>query len=172
VRGTEQEAYVEYVQACAPRLRRIATLMAGDPSRGDDLVQETLTKLFVHWKRASKAENLDRYVQRMLYRVFIDDRRRKWATVRLVDTIPETPHTGADPADALAVRAALREVPKGQRAVLVLRFFGDLSVQEAADVLGCSTGNVKSQTARGLETLKAALNPPEGPVLSQSGASR
>lgn len=113
VRGAEREAYVEYVQACTPRLRRIATLMAGDPARGDDLVQETLTKLFVHWKRASRAENLDRYVQRMLYRVFIDDRRRKWATVRLVDTIPETPNTGPDPADALAVRAALREVPKG-----------------------------------------------------------
>jgi RNA polymerase sigma-70 factor (sigma-E family) len=172
VRGAEREAYVEYVSASAPRLRRIATLLAGDPARGDDLVQETLTKLFVHWNRASRADNLDRYVQRMLYRVFIDDRRRKWASVRLTDTLPETPQFSADPADALAVRTALREVPKGQRAVLVLRFFGDLSVQETADVLGCSTGNVKSQTARGLETLKEALNPPEGPLVSQSGASR
>lgn len=162
VRTEERETYVEYVTASTPRLRRVATLLSGDPARGDDLLQETFTRLFVHWKRASKADNLDGYVHRMLYRVFIDDKRRKWSSVRLLDQLPETPHTAADPADALAVRTALRQVPKGQRAVLVLRYFGDLSVQEAADVLGCSTGTVKSQTARGLEALKTALNPPAG----------
>ncbi|WP_344310849.1 SigE family RNA polymerase sigma factor [Fodinicola feengrottensis] len=172
MRGAEREAYVEYVSRCSPRLRRIATLLAGDPARGDDLVQETLTKLFVQWKRASGADNIDRYVQRMLYRVFIDDRRRKWASVRLFDTMPESAYTASDPADAMAVRTALRQVPKGQRAVLVLRFFGDLSVNETAEVLGCSVGNVKSQTARGLEALKGALNPPEAPLASSSGASR
>jgi RNA polymerase sigma-70 factor (sigma-E family) len=162
VRTEERADYVEYVTASTARLRRIATLLAGDPARGDDLLQETFTRLFVHWKRASKADHLDSYVHRMLYRVFLDDKRRKWSSVRLLDELPETAHAAADPAEALAVRTALRQVPKGQRAVLVLRYFGDLSVQEAAEVLGCSTGTVKSQTARGLEALKAALNPPAG----------
>lgn len=163
MRGPDKVAYTEYVQARAPRLRRIATLLCGDPHRADDLVQETCVKLYLHWAKATKAAVMDRYVERMLYRVFLDEKRLNWsARVRLADQVPEKPAGQPDPADAVAVRTALGTIPPGQRAALVLRYYGDLSVRETAEVMNCSEGTVKSQTAHGLTALKAALADNDG----------
>jgi RNA polymerase sigma-70 factor (sigma-E family) len=154
-----ESEYVEYVQARLPTLHRTAYLLCGDRHLADDVVQATITALYVNWGRASRADNLDAYVHRMLVRKFIDEKRRSWARVRLMSSTPEPPpgppDDGAEHRDAIV--SALARLPRGQRAVLVLRYFCDLSVEEAAVALGCSTGNVKSQTSRGLAALRPLL---------------
>ncbi|GIM91605.1 SigE family RNA polymerase sigma factor [Paractinoplanes toevensis] len=162
MRDGADEDYVEYVKAKIPALRRLAYVLAGDPHRADDLVQQTITTLFVKWRRAQTADNLDAYVRTMLVRTFLDEKRRAWSRVRLFRDTPEPPpyeEGGAE--DREVVRAALGQVPRRQRAVLVLRFFYDLPVEEVAGALGCSAGTVKSQTARGLATLRRLLGAPE-----------
>ena len=154
--------FVEYATAHLPRLHRTAYLLCGDPHRADDIVQSALTTLYVHWKRASAADNLDGYVHRIVVRRFLDELRRGWSKVLLRPDSPEQ----AAPADERVetrdeVIAALRQLPKGQRAVLVLRYFADLSVEETAQALNCSTGNVKSQSARGLATLRKIMSDAE-----------
>ncbi|GAA2698540.1 MULTISPECIES: SigE family RNA polymerase sigma factor [Actinoplanes] len=155
--GTDAE-YIEYVTARIPALRRLAYLLAGDEHRADDLVQQTITTLYVKWRRASAASNLDAYVRTMLVRTYVDERRLAWARVRLFRQAPEPPpveHGGVE--ERQVVRAALLRLPRRQQAVLVLRFFYDLSVDDVAASLGCSTGTVKSHTSRGLATLRRLL---------------
>jgi RNA polymerase sigma-70 factor (sigma-E family) len=161
--GSEQE-YVDYVTARIPALRRLAFLLAGDEHRADDVVQQTITRLYVKWRHAQAATNLDGYVRTMLVRTYVDERRLGWARVRLFRDTPEPRavenhgmfgNDGIE--DRQVVRAALRQVPRRQQAVLVLRFFYDLPVEEVAGMLGCTTGTVKSQTARGLATLRRLL---------------
>lgn len=155
--GSEQE-YVEYVTARIPALRRLAYLLTGDGHRADDLVQQTITTLFVKWRRATKAEHLDGYVRTMLVRTHLNERRLGWARVRLFRDTPESPpveHGGIEERQVL--RGALAQVPDRQQAVLVLRFLYDLPVDEVARTLGCSPGTVKSQTSRGLATLRRLL---------------
>ena len=156
--GSEAE-YVDYVTARIPALRRLAYLLAGDEHRADDLVQQTITTLFVKWHRAKNADHIDRYVRTMLVRTYVDERRLAWSRVRLFREAPEPPPVEESGAveDRQVVRAALRRVPRRQRAVLVLRFFYDLPVDEVATMLDCSTGTVKSQTSRGLATLRTLL---------------
>jgi RNA polymerase sigma-70 factor (sigma-E family) len=158
MRDGSEEEYVDYVTARIPALRRLAYLLAGDEHRADDLVQQTITTLYVKWRRAQAADHLDAYVRTMLVRTFVDERRLAWARVRLFREMPEPPpfeDGGAE--DRQVVRSALSRVPRRQQAVLVLRFFYDLSVDEVAGTLGCSAGTVKSQTSRGLATLRRLL---------------
>jgi len=149
--------YVEYVAARLPVLRRVAYQLTGDAHRGDDVVQQTITRLYVHWRRARDADNLDAYVHTMLVRVFLDEKRLGWSRVHLVDAVPEAPAAPADPDDRTVLRAALAQVPPRQRAVLVLRFLHDHPVDEVARILNCSPGTVKSQTSHGLATLRRLL---------------
>ncbi|WP_436524241.1 SigE family RNA polymerase sigma factor [Actinoplanes sp. HUAS TT8] len=159
--GSEKE-YIEYVTARLPALRRLAFLLAGDDHRADDLVQQTITTLFLKWRRASAAEHLDAYVRTMLVRTFVDERRRQWARVLLFRHAPEPPPVEPDGfEDRQLVRAALARLPRRQQAVLVLRYFYDLPVEEVATTLGCSTGTVKSHASRGLATLRRLLGEPE-----------
>jgi RNA polymerase sigma-70 factor (sigma-E family) len=158
MRDEAEQEYVEYVTARVPALRRLAYVLTGDGHRADDLVQQTITTLYLKWHRARAANNLDAYVRTMLVRTYVDEKRLAWSRVRLFREAPETaavPDAGAE--DREVLRLALRKVPRRQRAVLVLRFFYDLSVEEVAATLGCSTGTVKSQTSRGLTTLRSLL---------------
>lgn len=155
--GSEED-YVDYVSARIPALRRLAYLLTSDGHRADDLVQQTITTLYVKWRRARAADNLDAYVRTMLVRTFLDEKRLAWARVRLFREMPEPPpffDSGSE--DRQVVRAALRRVPRRQQAVLVLRFYYDLPVEEVAATLGCTAGTVKSQTSRGLATLRRLL---------------
>ena len=157
-----EHEYVEYVEARLAWLRRTAYLLCGDVHRADDLVQQALTKLYVHWRRAHKIENLDGYVRTVLVRCFLDERRLPWAKVFLR---AETPDVAAAPSPDTEtrdeLRAALARTPPRQRAVLVLRFLCDLSVDEVAALLRCSPGTVKSQTSHGLATLRRLLHTDE-----------
>jgi RNA polymerase sigma-70 factor (sigma-E family) len=162
MRDGPEKDYTEYVAARIPALRRLAFLLAGDEHRADDLVQQTITTLYLKWRRARAADHLDAYVRTMLVRTFLDERRLAWARVRLFRQAPEPPPV--DPGgleERQVVRAALGRLPRRQQAVLVLRFFYDLPVDEVATTLGCSTGTVKSHTSRGLATLRRLLGEPE-----------
>ncbi|GAA4672734.1 SigE family RNA polymerase sigma factor [Phytohabitans rumicis] len=158
MRDSSDKEYVDYVTARIPALRRLAYLLAGDEHRADDLVQQTITRLYVKWRRAQVADNLDAYVRTMLVRTYVDERRLAWSRVRLFRELPEpAPFEDDGIEDRQVVRAALSRVPRRQQAVLVLRFFYDLSVDDVAGMLGCSTGTVKSQTSRGLAHLRRLL---------------
>lgn len=152
--------YTEYVRAGLPQWRRMAYLMCGDWYQGDDIVQRVLTELYRNWPRARRADNLNALVRTMLLRRLIDDRRRGWARVLLTNLLPERPAPATpDATERLDLVAALRQVAPRQRAVLVLRFFQDLTVEETAQALNCAPGTVKSQTAKGLATLRRLLAP-------------
>ena len=153
-----QPDYAEYVASRTRAVHRSAYLLCGDRHRADDLVQATFVSLFVHWRRARRADNLDAYVHRILVRRYLDEQRLSWSRVRLMWATPEPAAAGSGPShDRDLVVDALRQLPKGQRTVLVLRYFSDLSVDETADAMGCSTGTVKSQTARALAAMRRVL---------------
>src|SRR2546423_15564128 len=105
----EQE-YVEYVTARLPSLRRLGYLLCGDEHGADDLVQQTITALYVHWRRASAADSIDAYVRQMLVRAFLDEKRRPWSRGRLTDTPPER----AGPPDAGAEAPVILRGRRGQ----------------------------------------------------------
>lgn len=158
MRDEAEQEYVEYVTARVPALRRLAYVLTGDGHRADDLVQQTITTLYLKWHRAQAADNLDAYVRTMLVRTYVDEKRLAWSRVRLFREAPEAAarsDSGAEEREVL--RLALRKLPRRQRAVVVLRFFYDLSVEDVAATLGCSTGTVKSQTSRGLTALRSLL---------------
>lgn len=152
------EQYTEYVTGRLPSLRRTAFLLCGDEHRADDLVQTTITKLYVHWRRASAADSVDAYVRAMLVRTFLSEQRLGWAKrIRLTSAPQDTPVAGPDVETRLVVRRALDRLAPKVRAVLVLRFLLDLPVAEVAAALRCSEGNVKSQTSAGLAALRRLL---------------
>ncbi|WP_144118467.1 SigE family RNA polymerase sigma factor [Catellatospora sichuanensis] len=167
--GEQEREYVAYVTARLPALRRIAAQLAGDPHRGDDLVQQAITRLFVKWRQASQARNLDAYLHTILVRTFLDDRRLAWSRVSLApEAGTERAATGADVDTRLDLQVALGQMPPRQRAAVVLRFLTDRSVDEVAEILQVSPGTVKSQTSDGLATLRRLLG--EQPVASATTA--
>jgi len=150
--------YREYVGGRLDQLRRTAFLLCGDWHTADDLVSTALVKLLKHWGRVSAMNNIDAYVRRVLLRAWLDERRRPWRREHAQAVVADTAaRPEYDVADRMAVLALLAELPARRRAVLVLRFFLDLSVEETAGALGCSAGTVKSQTARALDSLRSRL---------------
>ncbi len=166
MQDTSDSEYVEYVNAKLTWLRKVAFLLCQDWHRADDLAQVTITRLYVHWRRARAADNLDGYVRTMLVRAFLSERRSRWSQVTLGGPEPDRAAPPDDPATRVAVRQALAKLPPRQRATLVLRFFCDLSVEDTAASLRCTGGTVKSQTAKGLAALRAALG---DTILTQRG---
>lgn len=158
-----EAAYTAYVAARLPWLRRVAFLLCRDWHRADDLVQTTVTKLYAGWGRVGRMENLDGYARKVLINSYLAEQRSPWwKRVAPHGAAIEGGVTGQpDLESALDLRAALRTLAPRQRATLVLRYYEQLSVEETAHALGCSTGNVKSQTARALATLRRTLGEAE-----------
>ncbi|WP_181771542.1 SigE family RNA polymerase sigma factor [Amycolatopsis pittospori] len=158
MKRSDETAYREYVTSRMEVLRRTGYLLCHDWHLADDLVSITIAKLYRHWKRASGVDHLDAYVRRILVRTWLDERGRPWRREEPADDLPE-------PAVELTSRVLdraqlfdlLEALPPRRRAAVVLRIYCDLSVEETAGILGCSAGTVKSQTARGLDTLRARL---------------
>ena len=153
-------AYTEYVAAKLPWLRRVAYLLCQDWHRADDLLQTTITKLYIHWPKTDRIRNLDGYVRTILVNTFLAEQRSPWWK-RVVPfqedlDVPEE-ETETDLDDALILREALAFLPPRQRAVIVLRYYDDLSVAQAAEALRCSEGTIKSQTSRAIATLRTIL---------------
>jgi len=164
---TDVESYREYVAARLDPLRRTAYLLCGDWHTADDLVSTALVKLLRHWRRVSGMDNPDAYVRRTLLRAWLDERRRPWRREHAWEFVPDrvAQGSGTDGVDdRLTILALLADLPPKRRAVLVLRYFCDLSVEETARELGCAEGTVKSQTARAIEALRARLAAPPDSV--------
>jgi RNA polymerase sigma-70 factor (sigma-E family) len=161
VRPVDEVQFREWAQGRQPALRRTAFLLCGDWHHAQDLVQETLTRLYKHWPRLSDRDGLDAYARKVLVRAYTDERRRRRSTERPTAAIPDVPDRSGEESRAdlrLTLLAALGRMPRSQRAVLVLRYWEDLTQAQTAAVLGCSEGNVKSQAARGLTALRAELD--------------
>ena len=156
-RQAEQE-FRGWALAGREGLRRTAFLLSGDWFLADDLVQDALIRVYGVWPRVARSGDVGAYARRVLVNLYLDYRRRPWRREQPTDQLPDrTAHASGVLDDRDRLLAALRQVPPRQRAVLVLRFWEDLSIEQAADTLGTSAGTVKSQTSRGLTTLRAAL---------------
>lgn len=151
-------AFAEYYAARSDTIRRTAFLLCGNWHHAEDLTQAAFIRLYTSWERINRRDTLDRYVQKIVLRLFLDDKRSAWW--RRVFTADRTPDCQAPPqsgVDRLMLLEALAKVPPRQRAVLVFRYWEDLSIDETAKLLGCSPGTVKSQAQRGLILLKNML---------------
>ncbi len=151
------EQFTAFARARTAALRRTAFLLCGDWHRAEDIVQTAMIRLYVAWHRASRADSVEAYARQAVLRVFLDQRRRFWHREVPAHTMPDTGYSVADTDDRVVLLAALAKVPDRQRAAIVLRYWDDLSVSDVAAALDCSQGTVKSQTARGLATLRAHL---------------
>jgi RNA polymerase sigma-70 factor (sigma-E family) len=154
--GIEAELQ-SFVEARYLHLRRTAYLLCGDWNRAEDLVQNVLARLVVAARRRS-IDSLDAYARTVLTRVYLDDRRRfpRWRERSLAEAV-EHPAPAGDQALALTVLDVLRTLPPRQRAAVVLRYWEDRSTEETAELLGVTTGTVKSQCAKALTTLREQL---------------
>jgi RNA polymerase sigma-70 factor (sigma-E family) len=151
----------------------VAYLLTGDRHAAEDLVQATLIRVAARWARVSAAGNPDAYVRRTMYSQHVSMWRRRWRGTVLRAEPPERPapdNTSAL-AGAIVVRQALARLAPRQRAVLILRYFEDLTEVQAADVLGCSVSTVKSQTRAALAKLRATA-PELAELAGASGGAR
>ncbi|MFF0392140.1 SigE family RNA polymerase sigma factor [Kitasatospora sp. NPDC004615] len=153
------EEFTAFVTSRAVWLRSVAYLLCADWHRADDLVQESITKLYLHWGRVSRAENPDGYARTVLVNAFLAEQRTAWwRRTRPAARPPEGPApVEADLAVSLDLREALAALPPRQRATVVLRYYCDLTVEQTAEELGCSSGNVKSQSSRALRALRRSV---------------
>lgn len=157
--GQRDAEFTAYVAARRASLRRTAYLLCHDWHAAEDLVQATLAKLYVAWPRIDRDGSPEAYARRTMMRAHIDETRRPWRRERTGDNFADSPSPERlSVEDRHALLAALAALPLGQRRVVVLRHWLGLSVEETAADLGCSVGTVKSQTARAVTHLRAALD--------------
>jgi RNA polymerase sigma-70 factor (sigma-E family) len=149
--------FTEFVHASWASLYRTAYLMLGDRSEAEDLVQTTLAKTYASWPKVRDVEAAPAYARRVLVNTAASwFRKKSWRNERPTATVPDRAHE-TDPSDRPAVVDALSQLPPRQRAVIVLRYYEDLSVAQTASALGCSDGTVKSQTSDALNRLRDLL---------------
>jgi RNA polymerase sigma-70 factor (sigma-E family) len=154
---TSAEGFTEFAATASPRLRRTAFLLCGDWHTAEDLAQATLAKMFVSWRRISRQDAAQAYATRTLVNTYLASRRRKRGSELLLARLPDRAVEAAAPELRIVVLDALATLPPKARAVVVLRYWEDLSIEQVANLLGCSPGNVKSQSARSLDKLRALL---------------
>jgi len=156
-RPDEQE-FAELFRASWPRLFRLAYAVSGDRVAAEDDLQNAFAKVYAQWGRVQRAQSPEAYVRRMVLNEVLGGRRSGFRK-------RERPHSTVEPAGAVvspedgvverdAIWAAVRALPPRQRAVVVLRYYEDLSEMEIADALGCSRGTVKSQASAALASLR------------------
>jgi RNA polymerase sigma-70 factor (sigma-E family) len=157
-------SFEDFVRARSSSLFRTALLLVGqNRAEAEDLLQLALERAYRHWPRICRTDEPERYVRRILANVSVD-RWRKIAR-RAEQAMPvgfaglAVPDHTAQIAEHDYLLRALATLPPGQRAVLVLRYFDDLSEGETAQMLGCSVGTVKSQAARALDRLRTTIGP-------------
>jgi RNA polymerase sigma-70 factor (sigma-E family) len=153
--SVREREFREFTEARQAQLRRSAYLLCGDWHQAQDLTQTTLMKLYAAWGRVRQDGNVEAYARTILTRTFIDQyRRRRWREEPM-ENVPELPSAEPDmPELRLVMQSALMELPPRYRAVLVLRFWEDWSVEQTAEALRVTPGTVKSQSARGLARLR------------------
>jgi RNA polymerase sigma-70 factor (sigma-E family) len=170
-RRDREDEFAEFASSRVSWLRTVAYLLSGDWHEADDLTQTTIIKLYTAWHRIGGVENIDGYARTILVNTFLAERRSPWRRV-VLRSAKEEPEAQPDLDAILDLRQALSALPARQRATVVLRYYCDLSVEQTADALNCSTGNVKSQTARGIDALRRALGSHRQQADSMEGVSR
>ncbi|SFD19813.1 SigE family RNA polymerase sigma factor [Streptomyces aidingensis] len=151
--------FTSYVKARGPVLMRTARSLTANPSDAEDLLQTALAKTYVQWERITDQRALDGYVRRALVNTRTSQWRKRRVDEYAVDELPEPePLPQPDPAEVQAVREAMwqavRRLPTRQRAMVVLRYYEDLSEARTAELLGVSVGTVKSAVSRALAKLR------------------
>ena len=148
----------EFFRATWPRLYRTAYAVAGDAASAEDALQAAYVKAYASWGRVSRTEHPEAYVRRIVVNEILGTRRRAWWQRERPHGSPEPPGRVAAPDVGVvehdAVWLAVRALPPRQRAVIVLRYYEDLSEEQIAAVLGCSRGTVKSQASAALTSLR------------------
>lgn len=157
--NTHREGFTAYVSSIRPRLRRQAFMLCGDWYEADDLVQDTFVVLYRRWPTLARPAELDGYARTVLVRTFLSVRRRmRWRREILYAEPPDRPQGDDAAMDLqLSVLANLQQLPLRQRAVVILRFWEDLSIEQTASVLCVSPGTVASQSYKALATLRGSL---------------
>ena len=164
MKQAQVDEYLEFATARSGHLYRTACLLAGGDSHlAEDLVQETLGRMFVHWRRVSGADNPAAYAHTVLVRAFLSHRRRRSSGERPTGYVPEEGDGASggqglgDPALRITLLNALRQLSVRDRAVVVLRYWEDRSVEETATALRLSAGVVRTQSSRALKQLRQIL---------------
>ncbi|MGN9759576.1 SigE family RNA polymerase sigma factor [Streptomyces sp. SD31] len=161
MRQARADEYAEFAAARAGHLYRSACLLtAGDTHLAEDLVQETLGRIYVRWGRVSRADNPAGYAQTVLTRAFLTHQRRRSSSERATDAIPDRAAADGGHGDVplrLTLLQALARLPAKDRAVVVLRYWEDRSVEETADALNASSAAVRTRCTRALGRLRQLL---------------
>jgi RNA polymerase sigma-70 factor (sigma-E family) len=166
--AADRVSFEQFVEGSSARLLTLAMLLTGhNRADAEDLLQTVLERAYRRWRRICRAGDPARYVRQMLVNAAIDRwrllRRRPEQPLGRDDSAPWAAFAGPDEADAVADQdllwSALARLPPGQRAVLVLRYYEDLTEAQTAAVLGCSVGSVKTQASRALTKLRGIVGP-------------
>lgn len=149
-------AFAEFVHARWPSLYRTAYVLCGEHAMAEDLVQSALTKAYTSWSKVCAASSMEAYVCGIMFNEIKRWRRRRsWSAETPAEFLPERPtHPSSDPADDHALMDAILGLPPGQRAIIVLRYYQDMTADSVAEVLGCSVGTVKRQTHDAIKKLR------------------
>jgi RNA polymerase sigma-70 factor (sigma-E family) len=161
MRTHDEDSYRQFAAVQLQRLQRPAYLLCGNWHGAEDLVQTTLIKMYGAWSRLGPEVDRHAYARRVLVNAYISSRRKHWWRHEVAtDELPEAGRDdlpGPDVAERERQRALLMALPPRQRAVIVLRFWEDFSVEQTAQALGIATGTVKSQSAEALKTLRISV---------------
>ncbi|GLW08295.1 RNA polymerase sigma24 factor [Microtetraspora sp. NBRC 13810] len=154
----EEHDFGAFVAARATSLLRVAYLACGDRTEAEDLLQTALERTYRNWDRTVRHDDPEPYVRRVIINAAISRARRR-ALLRIIPmhSPPETSARAGDPDLLHVLMEALRALPPRQRAVIVLRYWEDLTEPQTAEVLGCAVGTVKSQTSKAMAKLRSAL---------------
>ena len=159
MKRADEEEFHAFVSTRMDRWRRSAYLMCQDWHTADDVVSVAVGKLYEHWRKAMEADNIDAYAQRILSRSWLNELRRPWRRESPREALPEPDVAELSTVvDRESLAALLRSLGPRQRAVIILRFYLDQTVEETASILGISEGTVKSQSARGLTALRLSAD--------------
>lgn len=163
--STDDE-FTSFVAAASPQLHRKAWLLTTSSAAAEDLLQSALAKAYVNWRRVSAADDPTAYVSGIVLKTFLSDRRRRSSSEVAVAEVHDAATTPDDPALRLTLLAALRTLAPLDRAVVVLRYWEDRSVEETADALHLSGAAVKNRSLRALAALRTQLGDLREPIQS------
>ncbi|MFD3586318.1 SigE family RNA polymerase sigma factor [Streptomyces sp. NPDC058683] len=175
--NARNEEFQSFMTGRWPRLMRTAYLLTGEQHAAEDLVQSTLERVFVAWRKVGSADDPEAYVRRVMMNAHARRHRRKLKEFLapkddsgLVREVPDTGDRIAQADDRSALLKALAQLPARQREAVVLRYWEDLTETQAAEAMGCSVGTVKSNAAKGIAKLRAI--PGLAEMVTQGGYGR
>ena len=157
MRTADDAALHAFVEGRRTALFRSAFLLCGDRHEAEDLVQSTLVKVVLGGRRHGRLDNIEAYARKTLVNTFIAARRRFWRREQAYGEVPDRAGDSPDTDTGLAVRAALARLTARQRAVLVLRYWEDRSVEQTASELGLRPGTVRNRSMAALARLRELL---------------